>query len=134
MKSSKVVVAVIFMIASSVALSATVYIHISGMLDEKPQPRPTVQFIQDNDKKTITVTATYPGNLNWSEFVITWEQSDPIQVVLNPGSHYLTSGHRMPASDIRAGQFIHVQSTTSITIRHIDSNTLIGTWSFHDSS
>ena len=46
------VIGVILMVAITVAIAATVYVYVSGMIGQNPEKTPEIQFIKDetNDR------------------------------------------------------------------------------------
>ncbi len=108
------VIGVILMVAITVAIAATVYVYVSGMIGTSPQSTPNVQFVKDDIADTLTVASADPGDLDWEDLEITGT---------------CTSDGLFGGTDVDAGNQITGCSGT-ITIRHIDTNTLLGTWTF----
>ena len=109
------VIGVILMVAITVAIAATVYVYVSGMIGTSPETAPTIQFTKDATAKTLTVATADPSGLAWDDLEIT-------------GSCVQTSGWTASQA-VSAGHQIKSCSGT-ITIRHIATNTLVGTYSF----
>ena len=137
------VIGVILMVAITVAIAATVYVYVSGMIGTSPETTPNMQFVKDSTNTKLTVASADPGNLAWSDFVVsvqnesggsTWNSTDtggagPTLLVTN-----YPSGDTVTAGDIIK---LHATDTTTefdeltVTIRHTPTNTLIGTWDFN---
>jgi len=80
--------------------------------DDTSEQTPNMQLVRDNTNKKLTVASTSPNDLLWSDFEITGDCD--------------SSGL---GTNVIAGDTITDCSGT-ITIRHIPTNTLIGTWEF----
>ena len=65
------VIGVILMVAITVAIAATVYVYVSGILGTSPDVTPSIQFQKDNADKTLQVSQADPLNLDWSKVNIT---------------------------------------------------------------
>src|SRR6056297_2944861 len=65
------VIGVILMVAITVAIAATVYVYVSGMIGTSPQQTPNMQLVKDTTAKKLTVASADPGNLQWSQFNVT---------------------------------------------------------------
>jgi len=138
------VIGVILMVAITVAIAATVYVYVSGMLGEGPQVTPNVQFLKDNSAKTLRVSSADPGNLKWNTFNLTWTNGTPpvtfIQIqpitstikILWKGStsakEYFTQYG--DAVVVTAGDVINITGTGTLSLRHTPTNTLVGTYTF----
>jgi archaeal type IV pilus assembly protein PilA len=109
------VIGVILMVAITVAIAATVYVYVSGMLGGTQNKAPNMAFNkQTTPTKGLTLVSA-DSNLKWSDFTIT--------------NGAITGS---PA-DVTAGQFISFTGTATaynITIVYEPTNTLMGTWAF----
>jgi len=122
------VIGVILMVAITVAIAATVYVYVSGMIGTSPQSAPNVQFVKDDINNKLTVASAEPGNLHWGDLVIvpsnglSWANLTANGFTFNSTS-----------DSVEAGDYISIASGASgtISIRHEDTNTLLGTWDFH---
>ena len=110
------VIGVILMVAITVAIAATVYVYVSGMIGSSPTSTPSVQFVKDDVADKLTVASADPGDLAWSDFNYTQTEDGPL--TLNAGSTTVTAGD----------WFSNCNGT--VTIRYIPTNTLLGTWDF----
>ena len=106
------VIGVILMVAITVAIAATVYVYVSGMIGTSPQATPSVQFVADDIDDTLTVASADPNDLLWTDISIVG-----------------TGDLQNTTVNVLAGDYIE-NCTGTISIRHIDTNTLLGTWSF----
>ena len=111
------VIGVILMVAITVAIAATVYVYVSGMIGTSPETTPNMQFVKDDTNNKLTVASADPGNLQWSDFELTNTTGNAWQN--NTGT-------------VQAGDIIEVSSgAVTVNIRHISTNTLVGTWEFN---
>ena len=63
------VIGVILMVAITVAIAATVYVYVSGMIGGTPDKTPEVQFIKDETNDRLTVAKT-DGEVQWYDLSI----------------------------------------------------------------
>ena len=128
------VIGVILMVAITVAIAATVYVYVSGMIGTSPETTPSMQFVKDSTNTKLTVASADPGNLNWDDFEITWTNTDNVTCLLQPAGTSITSGGTLATATVTAGQYLDYTVdpgfSTSISIRHVPTNTLIGSWEF----
>jgi len=121
------VIGVILMVAITVAIAATVYVYVSGMMGTGQEAAPTLTF-QKNDKaavNTLTVIAADPSDLSWGD----------IEVQINGTA---VADHGKGVTLVAAGSILDVAvapisagtGAYTIGIRHVPTNTLIGTYSF----
>mgnify|MGYP006281174599 FL=1 len=128
------VIGVILMVAITVAIAATVYVYVSGMIGTSPQSTPSLQLVKDDINDKLTVASADPGDLSWTQLNITYD-GDYSNLKINEESYSSDDNGAIDISDIgnvKAGDYIKVESgTCNASIRHIPTNTLIGTWSFN---
>ena len=127
------VIGVILMVAITVAIAATVYVYVSGMIGSSPQSTPSMQLVKDDVNDKLTVASADPGDLLWNQFNITYNRDYSNLTISGtswPGAQ--TDGGVDSTDSVVAGDYIEVDSgSCSISIRHIATNTLIGTWDFN---
>jgi flagellin-like protein len=123
------VIGVILMVAITVAIAATVYVYVSGMLGTGQQSTPNISFTKASDRITVSRSDAV---LDWNDFEITWDTTGPT-LYLN-GTRALTKGTAIGLDNtyIHAGDYINMTYavTTVVQIRHMPTNSLIGTWTF----
>lgn len=131
------VIGVILMVAITVAIAATVYVYVSGMIGGTQDQTANIACIIDSSTDRITITSSN-ANLHWRDVdVITdntsvnWRVYDstytPIDAVKS------TSGATV---DISAGDYIELDfnahpgmaGMVQVSLRFIPTNTLLGTW------
>jgi len=110
------VIGVILMVAITVAIAATVYVYVSGMIGSSPTSTPSVQFVKDDVTDKLTVASADPGNLQWSDFNYTQTEDGPLTL------------HAGGATVMAGDWFSNCNGT--VTIRYDPTNTLLGTWDF----
>jgi len=114
------VIGVILMVAITVAIAATVYVYVSGMMGGAAEKAPTITFTKDESLNTLTVVQADPG-ISWSDISMN---------STNGTSHWTVHGM---AGDITAGDTIDFDGRThtgDITIKfaYTPVNALIGTY------
>ena len=116
------VIGVILMVAITVAIAATVYVYVSGMLGGTQNKAPSMAW----NKGTTTLTlVSADSGLNWPNFKATFTTTTALL-----GATALTSGNAFPAGTVTAGDTITITGTGTLTIIHTPTNTLMGTWTF----
>jgi len=127
------VIGVILMVAITVAIAATVYVYVSGMIGTSPQSTPSMQLVKDDINDKLTVASADPGDLKWSSFSISYTgTSASIQFSNNTFKDIAESENLGDDYLVKAGEYINVSSDgVTISIRHTDTNTLIGSWEFN---
>jgi len=121
------VIGVILMVAITVAIAATVYVYVSGMLGTGAEKAPDMSFTKASTGNLgLTITRADAG-LTWGEFEIREQVGNGTADVI-----YVYGN----ATDVQAGQFVPVTiqpitADTVITIRHLGTNTLMGTWTWY---
>ena len=60
------VIGVILMVAITVAIAATVYVYVSGMMGGAAEKAPTITFTKDESRDTLTVVQADVG-ISWSD-------------------------------------------------------------------
>ncbi len=119
------VIGVILMVAITVAIAATVYVYVSGMMGTGQEAAPTLTFIKEDKAavNTLTVIAADPSDLSWGDLEL---QNGTAGSVLDhgEGTNTVTAGTILDISAV-AGT-----GSYTISIRHIPTNTLIGTYDF----
>ncbi|MBS3749665.1 MAG: type IV pilin, partial [Candidatus Thermoplasmatota archaeon] len=95
------VIGVILMVAITVAIAATVYVYVSGMIGTSPETTPNMQLVKDSTAKKLTVASADPGNLKWSDFNVTVEV-DNDDATFDSITNYTSA----PSGTINAGQSI----------------------------
>lgn len=71
------------------------------------------------------------STIDWKDFQISWDTSGS-GASLNGGATSVVNGAAIGSGIIHAGDYINVTyaTTTIYQIRHVPTNSLIGTWTF----
>ena len=92
---------------------------------------PSLQFVKDDIENTLIVASVSPSNLMWSEFSIFTNCSS---VQFREEDEWITINTGQLSNDfgfVEVGDYFrNLKGECSISIRHIDSNTQIGSWDF----
>ncbi len=121
------VIGVILMVAITVAIAATVYVYVSGMMGTSPEATPSVQFVKDDSNNRLTVASADPANLDWGDLEITPSNGFTWANLTATGFTF-----NLTTDSVNAGDYISVvDGTGRVSIRHIDTNTLLGNWDFN---
>lgn len=72
------VIGVILMVAITVAIAATVYVYVSGMMGTENEITPVITFQKQDTAlvNTLTVISADPGDLAWADLQIKINGSD----------------------------------------------------------
>ena len=112
------------MVAITVAIAATVYVYVSGMIGGGTQKTPTISCVPNNTDNNLGITSADP-DIAWADINIT------VNCNGTADTHYITS----MTGSVTAGQSINVEwlipdsgNKAAITLRYNPTNTLIGTW------
>jgi len=132
------VIGVILMVAITVAIAATVYVYVSGMMGGAAEKAPTITFTKDEALDTLTVVQSDVG-IAWDdiEMVATNASGDSYTIAYTGGDTTWTLVFSALA-EVTAGDTIDFDSNTfvgdDITIRfaYIPSNALIGTYKLNN--
>ena len=132
------VIGVILMVAITVAIAATVYVYVSGMLPTGGSVTPSITILPDDTKNTLLVSGADPSSASWENINITITYNESAltyaDIKLNIIA-YSTGGAHAPSAwgTITAGNTIYVGGNTKCTLvfRWIPTNKLIGTYSFN---
>lgn len=135
--SVSAVIGVILMVAITVAIAATVYVYVSGMIGGTQDQTANIACITDSSTDRITITSSN-ANLPWRDIdIITdntsvnWRVYDSTHSPLDAPKS--TSG---AIADISAGDYIELDFTAhpgmagmvQVSLRFIPTNTLLGSW------
>ncbi|HWR27782.1 MAG TPA: type IV pilin N-terminal domain-containing protein [Candidatus Thermoplasmatota archaeon] len=128
------VIGVILMVAITVAIAATVYVYVSGMIGGTKTQTPNVACTTDATANKITV-ATADAAIKWSDIVITNDSGVTLNWDIYTGGGVTATGvHVVPASTIlvTAGDYIYLSGTfignSKITLMYKPTNSLLGSW------
>lgn len=129
------VIGVILMVAITVAIAATVYVYVSGMIGGTKNQTPNVACTTDSTSNRVTV-ATADANIKWSDVRIT------LDTAVTGWSVYTSSGTGIGynqataqpftgAQLVYAGDYLLLNGTVGnvkVTLMYAPTNSLLGTW------
>ncbi|MCX6665140.1 MAG: type IV pilin N-terminal domain-containing protein [Euryarchaeota archaeon] len=138
------VIGVILMVAITVAIAATVYVYVSGMIGGTKQTTPNVACTTDPTANKITV-ATADAAIKWKDIVITTDNgtfgtgasaaSVNWTIYTGGGINAQTSNIAITdaAIDVSAGDYIYLNWGThtgnvKVTLAYTPTNSLLGSW------
>ena len=135
------VIGVILMVAITVAIAATVYVYVSGMIGGPGQQTPQLQFIVDSTNDKITVSTASSG-INWDDFSIKTDTTNATLSMNGQTAHSTgiswtevdtaNFGTSTP-TNVGAGDYFtvagaNVSGNVEISLRYDPTNSLVGTW------
>ena len=142
------VIGVILMVAITVAIAATVYVYVSGMIGVQ-QKVPTVQMLADEDDDRLSVINT-DADVYWDNLAIrvtgavnitvNGEVTLASGVGLNEDAYYVITDAMVNGGDahilVHGSDFIDIEGETAdladitITLIHDDTDTTLGTYTY----
>ena len=119
------VIGVILMVAITVAIAATVYVYVSGMMGTENEATPVITFQQQDTAltNTLTIISADPGDLVWADLQVKINGTD----AADPADYSVSGGTQVEAGNVIT--FVGVGNYT-VAISHTPSNTLVGTWDY----
>ena len=129
------VIGVILMVAITVAIAATVYVYVSGMIGGTQTKTPSIAFTSDNTNNKIVVASADTG-IVWTDISI---KTDTALTKINgttvATSWVVANPTLIATSAVTAGDEFVVSSVTDtnvkITFRYNPTNSLLGTWTVY---
>jgi flagellin-like protein len=142
------VIGVILMVAITVAIAATVYVYVSGMMGTGGEQPPTIIWSVNENMDRLEITRTDP-NVAWEDLQFRSSQDVNVmvnnQAVVDTGAVTANTLYEFVDGDIATGtitttiapsDFISIGSNgatknnVEVRIIHIESGSTIGTYSF----
>jgi flagellin-like protein len=131
------VIGVILMVAITVAIAATVYVYVSGMIGGAKGQVANIACITDSSTNRITITSAR-ANTQWRDIVVIPDNTS-VNWRVYDASHNPLDGEKSTsgaATDIGAGDYIEFDFTAhpwmsgnvKVSLRFIPTNTLLGSW------
>ena len=121
------------MVAITVAIAATVYVYVSGMIGGTKTQTPNVASTTDSTTNKVTV-ATADANIKWDDIVITTNPTNNWAIWRNGGITN-TSINTYPNNAtalVTAGDYLMLYGVNignvQVTLRYKPTNSLLGTW------
>jgi len=130
------VIGVILMVAITVAIAATVYVYVSGMIGGTKTQTPNVACTTDATSNKIVV-ATADAAIKWKDVKITLDNLTGRGFAVY-GSNGAALGYTQTTTyagtaEIMAGDYILLNATTpgnnvKVTLAYQPTNSLLGSW------
>ena len=117
------VIGVILMVAITVAIAATVYVYVSGMIGGGSESTPSIACNPDHSGDKLIITSAKP-DIAWSDVNISVTNNTGTYYPSAPGSGTVTAGEYVDCSSYISSS----GETAEVTFRYNPTNSLIGTW------
>ena len=129
------VIGVILMVAITVAIAATVYVYVSGMIGGTKTQTPNVACTTDATANKITV-ATADSNIKWDDITITTDRAANWSIYSGGGvtNETLNAYPNDATVMVTAGDYILCSGATGnvkYTLRYEPTNSLLGSWTIN---
>jgi flagellin-like protein len=130
------VIGVILMVAITVAIAATVYVYVSGMIGGTKNQTPNVACTTDSTSNRIQV-ATADANINWRDIVVTLDKTGATYRVYYANGTAIAAVNNTAAAgtaQVSAGDYVLLSTTTGnvrATLKYIPTNSLLGAWTIN---
>ena len=129
------VIGVILMVAITVAIAATVYVYVSGMIGGTKQTTPNVACTVDSVNNNVNV-ATADASIKWSDCLISLDDVGAQWSIWHSGGTTNATLGVYPAATvfILAADYIHISHPTTpgtnvkVTVTYKPTNSVIGSW------
>jgi len=125
------VIGVILMVAITVAIAATVYVYVSGMIGGTQTQTPTISCMVDSTANRMIITSA-DSETSWSDITITSDDVDVVWVIYTGGGSTVGTNNTMPSSYLTAGDYLRVLANATgnvkFTFRYNPTNSLMGSW------
>ena len=122
------VIGVILMVAITVAIAATVYVYVSGMLSGTQNKAPNMALNKETTPRKEILLVSADTGLNWADFTIAY--TGLTNPKLNGAGSVIATGGVIGSTAIKAGDYINVTGTGSLSITNTPTNTLMGSWTW----
>ena len=117
------VIGVILMVAITVAIAATVYVYVSGMIGGGSESTPSIACNPDHSGNKLVITSAKP-DVAWSDVNISVTNDTSTYYPAAPGSASVTAGQAIDLTSY----IVTTGETATVTFRYDPTNSLIGTW------
>jgi flagellin-like protein len=127
------VIGVILMVAITVAIAATVYVYVSGMIGGTKNQTPNVACTTDATSNKVTI-ATSDANIKWDDITITTNPLTNWSIFSGGGiTNETTNAYPSDATVlVTAGDYVFLHGVSvgnvQVTLRYEPTNSLLGTW------
>ena len=122
------VIGVILMVAITVAIAATVYVYVSGMLSPTPDSAPSIAWTVDRAANTATITSGSAGDayatLTSPNLVL--KDSGGVDRYIKSDYHLTTGTSDLQTDDIAAGYILYLEDGETYQLIWVPTDKLIG--------
>jgi archaeal type IV pilus assembly protein PilA len=117
------VIGVILMVAITVAIAATVYVYVSGMIGGGSKRTPNIACVPNNTDNVLQVTSSDP-DVAWADVNITIIPNGTGTPIYRTLTGTVTAGQTIDCSPY----LVATGNKCAVTLRYNPTNSLIGTW------
>lgn len=127
------VIGVILMVAITVAIAATVYVYVSGMIGGTKNQTPNVACTTDSTTNKIQV-ATADANILWKDIVVSLDQTGAsyrVYTATGTAVDLINATAGAGTQTVTAGDYILLTTFTGnvrATLKYTPTNSLLGSW------
>jgi flagellin-like protein len=114
------VIGVILMVAITVAIAATVYVYVSGMVGGGVQNTPSIACNPDHTGNKLLVTSA-GQDTSWDDIYVTVDGGGVI-------TQEVKTGDVLAGDTIDLSAYLATNTSVDVTFRYTPTNSLIGTW------
>ncbi len=125
------VIGVILMVAITVAIAATVYVYVSGMIGGGAQQTPTISCTVDNTNDKLIISSA-DSSANWDDITVTLDNSTASYAIYDTGGS--NNASTSSTQDVTAGDYILIygfSGNIKATFKYDPTNTLMGSWTVY---
>jgi FlaG/FlaF family flagellin (archaellin) len=130
------VIGVILMVAITVAIAATVYVYVSGMIGGTKTQTPNVACTTDATTNRIQV-ATADSNIKWTDIVVTVDKAGASYRAYYANGTAIAAVNNTAGAgvaEVSAGDYILLSTyvgNVKATLKYNPTNSLLGSWTIN---
>ena len=130
------VIGVILMVAITVAIAATVYVYVSGMIGGTKTQTPNVACTTDATTNRIQV-ATADSNIKWTDIVVTLDKAGASYRAYYANGTAIAAVNNTAGAgvaEVSAGDYILLSTylgNVKATLKYNPTNSLLGSWTIN---
>ena len=130
------VIGVILMVAITVAIAATVYVYVSGIIGGTKTQTPNVACTTDATTNRIQV-ATADSNIKWTDIVVTLDKAGATYRVYYANGTAIAAVNNTAGAgvaEVSAGDYILLSTyvgNVKATLKYNPTNSLLGSWTIN---
>jgi FlaG/FlaF family flagellin (archaellin) len=130
------VIGVILMVAITVAIAATVYVYVSGMIGGTKTQTPNVACTTDATTNRVQV-ATADSNIKWTDIVVTVDKAGASYRAYYANGTAIAAVNNTAGAgvaEVSAGDYILLSTyvgNVKATLKYNPTNSLLGSWTIN---